>query len=224
MFPVSTLGPPPCYGTGYDNDSPRCAACSFHRSCRQEVVKSGVMMYYPQYAPVGAQQTPQQFYSPGPAQFIPSAPPPPQPWAQTQPAQYRPPPWTPPTPPSSFRIPVQQAPVSPQVQQPMIATQPGALPPWAPIHFQIPNSLAPSNIGYYGYYPDNMWGAVAAVAPVWRPQQTGESFGVRVMKNMALVLLEHAFQQLMFATRQAFLPPAGPPTSKDAVIDVTPVP
>jgi hypothetical protein len=216
IYGAGSVSPPPCFGTGYDNDSPRCLACSFQYSCRQTVVSQGVqrMSYAPQYAPVGAVQPPQQYYqtAPAPAPYIP---PPPPAYAQ-QSLQYRPQPWQPPPPPQpppQYRVPVQQAPV-PQQQQ---VGQPVAS--WAPVHFQIPQSLEYSRFGYYGYYPDQMWASVASVAPVWRPQQPGETFGTRVIKNMGLILLEHAFQQLMFATRQAFLPP-GPrqlPASQQTV-------
>lgn len=163
------------------------------------------MSYAPQYAPPVAVQPPQQFYQTAPAPYMP---PPPPAYMQTQQPQYRPQPWQspppPPQPPASFRVPVQQAPIA-QPQQ-MHPGQPQVA-PWAPVHFPIPQALEYSRFGYYGYYPDQMWASVASVAPVWRPQQPGESFGTRVMKNMGLILLEHAFQQLMFATRQAFLPP-----------------
>lgn len=207
-YGVGSVSPPPCFGTGYDNDSQRCLACSFQFSCRQTVVNQGVqrMSYAPQYAPQAAVQPPQQFYptAPAPAPYLP---PPPPAYAQQQPMQYRPQqPWQtppPPQPPPSYRVPVQQAQVP---QAPGYTGQQVA--PWAPVHFPIPGALEYSRFGYYGYYPDQMWASVASVAPVWRPQQPGENFGTRVVKNMGLILLEHAFQQLMFATRQAFLPPA----------------
>lgn len=229
FFTTDVPNPPQCFGKSYDNADPRCIACSFQHSCRQVIVKTGVMMsgYYPQYAPPVATQPPQSFYTPpapAPATFIPSPPPPPAQYIQTQPAQYRPPPWTPPAQSPSYRVPVQTAPtpvMAPQAQPPMIPTQPGMVAPWAPVHFQIPASLPPSKLGYYGYYPDQMWGAVAAVAPVWRPQQPGETFGTRAVKNMILVLLEHMFQQLMLATRQAFFPPI-PESASQTTVDVTP--
>lgn len=224
FFGAGSVSPPPCFGTGYDNDSARCLACSFSSPCRQTVVRLGVerMSYVPQYAPAVAVQPPQQFYptAPAPAPYLP---PPPPAYSTQQPAQYRPPPWqapTPPSPPSSFRVPVQTAPLP---QAPQYAQGVGQqVAPWAPVHFPIPAALPYSRFGYYGYYPDQMWASVASVAPVWRPQQPGESFGTRVIKNMGLVLLEHAFQQLMFATRQAFLPPIPEmmPASQQ-VIDLT---
>jgi hypothetical protein len=87
------------------------------------------------------------------------------------------------------------------------------------MHFPVPSALAPSSIGYYGYAPDSMWTAVAQVPPMWRPQQPGENFMTRVVKNLMLILVEHGLQQLVFATRQAFLPP---PYQSAPAIDVTP--
>jgi hypothetical protein len=103
----------------------------------------------------------------------------------------------------------------------MMQQQPMPQVPGAPIHFPIPQGLPYSPLGYYGYYPDQIWGALASVPPVWRPQQPGETFGARAFKNLFLVLMEKAFEQGMFTTRQMFLPPA-PPKAAGAVVDVTP--
>lgn len=213
MFSLS-VRPPPCFGnkTVYSNDSPQCVGCAFHNSCREEVIKMVTQAYLPppsmvqQPIPIG------QFYpaAPAPAPYQP---------VQTQAPQIRPQPWSPPLPPG-IRIPVQSAPV--QVQAPQPPPQynaQGPQPAWAPLHFQIPPALPPSTVGYYGYAPDAMWQAVAQVPPMFRPQQPGEGFFARVLKNLLLVLMEHGFQQLVFATRQAFLPP---PRPQAPVIEVTP--
>jgi hypothetical protein len=84
----------------------------------------------------------------------------------------------------------------------------------------MPSGLPYSPFGFYGYAPDPMFQALATVPPMWRPQNPGETFGVRVLKNTALVLMEALLQQFMLATRQAFLPP--PPRPADPIIDVTP--
>lgn len=84
----------------------------------------------------------------------------------------------------------------------------------------VPQGLPYSPFGYYGYAQDPLFQMLAMVPPMWRPQQMGETFGVRVLKNLGLTLVEQFLSQLMLATRQAFLPPAL--HARDATIDVGP--
>lgn len=159
-----------------------------------------------------------------PAPFYPTAPAPP-PFVQTQapqPVQFRPQPWSPPIPPAPVvRVPVMPAPVpaqAPQQMQQAPAFQPQAFAPGLPIHFQVPQGLNFSALGYYGYAPDNMWGAMASVPPMWRPQQPGESFARRWAVNVGLNATETILQQLLLGVRQMFMPPM--PTKEGPVIEV----
>lgn len=76
-----------------------------------------------------------------------------------------------------------------------------------PMHFQVPNGLTHSNFGYYGYAPDQMWSALAAVPPMWRPQQPGETFMRRWGANTFLNMIETVLQQGLIGVRQIYLPP-----------------
>lgn len=204
-----SVSPPPCYGREYDNDAPRCLACGFNSSCRQEVIR--VSQYQPPFQPYPTQQ---------PQQWTPAPPPPPQfvQPAQIQPApQFRAPTWPQPAPAAQPFRPVAPPP-PPQTGYPQMAPQQQ----WAPVHFTVPPNLEQSSIGYYGYYPDQMWNALASVQPVWRPQQPGETFLARAGKNMLLVFMEKAAEQLLIMARQAFLPPHVRPPPEQPPIDVTP--
>jgi len=213
------VSPPPCFGRSeqYDNASKECSRCLFNTQCRQEVIR---MIAQPYVLPQSVVQQPTgPFYAtgPAPAPFMPGAY-----YVQTAAPQIRPQPWAPPVPPG-YRTAVPSAPVQTAAPQPMPQYVQGQMPqpPWAPMHFPIPPSLPSSTVGYYGYAPDSMWAAVAQVPPMWRPQQPGENFPTRVVKNLMLVLLEQGLQQLVFATRQAFLPPA---YRQPQTVDVTPNP
>lgn len=221
--------PPPCFGNGqyYDNETLRCRQCQYQHPCRQEVIR---MSFTPQYVPP-AVTAPPSYYPGAPAPAPAPVPAPYNPGAFQVPVQVAPPPaqWRPPAPTWPAPAPTAWTPAPPRVPvQPVqfAATAPPATPPSSPNYmgtYQIPAGMPYSPLGYYGYAPDPMFQMLAAVPPMWRPQQLGESFGSRVMKNMALVLLEETFSQLMLATRQAFLPPP-PPRAQEAVIDVTPRP
>jgi len=80
-----------------------------------------------------------------------------------------------------------------------------------PTHFQVPHGLVPSQLGFYGYAPDQMWNALASVPPMWRPQQPGETFARRWAVNIGLNAFETLIQQLLLGVRQMFMPPAPPP-------------
>ena len=174
--------------------------------------------------PPGAVQAPAPAFYPSTPQvpFYPAAPTPPPPqFVQTQAPQFRPQPWTPPAPQMpvpQMRVPVPTAaPPQAPVQQMPYNVQPGM-----PIHFQVPAGMAPSNFGYYGYAPDQMWSALAAVPPMWRPQQPGETFARRWAVNTGLNAVETILQQLLIGVRQMFMPPAPPRQMQGPVIDVTP--
>jgi len=79
-----------------------------------------------------------------------------------------------------------------------------------PSHFQVPPGLMQSSFGYYGYAPDQMWSALAAVPPMWRPQQPGETFARRWAVNTGLNTIEVLLQQALLGVRQIFMPPQPP--------------
>jgi hypothetical protein len=199
-----TMSPPSCFGSGYDNEAPRCIACSLTQHCRQEVIR---MSSATQFAPPGVVQPPQTFYPVGPAPFIPQVPPM---MVQTQPAQYKPPPWNPPQPaPAVFRVPVQQAPI----QQHPIAQH--AMPthmiaPWSPIHFPVPSSLPFSPAGYLGYYQDPGAASIWAIPPVIHPQQPGETFWRRARIEGGRHLGTSVLQFGLWMLRQMVFQPPQP--------------
>ena len=195
-----SVSPPPCFGNGrvFDNEAARCQACVFNRPCRQEVIAAMMTPTYAVPAPVPATQ----FFNPNPVPVPVQAAP-----------SWRPQPWTSPVAapaPTPWRTAVPPAPVAPP---PMAVAPPAASP--------LPPGMPYSPIGYYGYSPDPLFQVLAMVPPMWRPQHVGETFGMRVAKNLGLTLLEQMLSQMLLATRQAFLPPP-PPRSADSVVDVTP--
>jgi hypothetical protein len=171
-----------------------------------------VSQYQPPFQPYPTtQQQPWTPAPPPPPQFV-------QPAQIQQAPQFRPQPWQQtPQPAQQFRP--AAPPPPPQPGYPQQAAQPQQ---WAPVHFNVPPNLEQSSIGYYGYYPDQMWNALASVQPVWRPQQPGETFLARAGKNMLLVFMEKAAEQLLIMARQAFFPPHPRPPSEPPSIDVTP--
>lgn len=212
--------PPPCFGKEYDNEAPRCIGCAFNSHCRQEVIRMSFAQ--PFAPPASAVQAPvaHSFYpSPTPTfyQAAPSPPPPP-PFAVPSPQFIRPQQWAPQAPPA--RVPVMPAPPIQQFQQPqMPQQQPWAPQPGMPSHFQIPSGLTPSGLGYFGYAPDQMWAALAAVPPMWRPQQPGETFGRRWFWNFVLNLSEVALTQGILGIRQIFMPPVARQQPQGPVVD-----
>lgn len=214
----TSVSPPSCFGSGYDNEAPRCIACSFNQPCRQEVIR---MSAFPQYAPVAAVVQPQQtFYpvGPAPAPFLP----PPPPGMSQQPAPYRPPPWNPPQPaPSVFRVPVQQAPVTQYAPAPQQAMPMHPVAPWSPIHFPVPSSLPFSPAGYLGYYQDPGAAAIWSIPPVIHPQQPGETFWRRARIEGARHLGTAGLQFGLWLLRQMVFQPQQPAAAQQTV-DVTP--
>ena len=190
----SPSSPPFCYGKSYDNDSRACASCALNNPCRQEIIR---VAFVPQYqAPVPPalvnQPAPYQPYQPyQPAQY--AAPP-----------QYQAPPWLqkptmPPPPTTGYRIPVQTAPVAPTPVQQVVQ---------AAVQQIMQGGYSP--IGIYGAIPDPAIAMLSSIPPIFRPQMQGESFWMRVLKNLGARLIEVLLDEAKIAVRQAVFPPPPP--------------
>lgn len=187
---------PPCWGRSFNNEDQGCLACMFRISCRDEIIRLSRSA-----APVTPQSQYFNFYG--------------------QPAQpnqfYR----------SPAVVNAQPRPFMSSVPQPIAPITPARQPIVGQPHqamAQVQHQLPYSQIGWYGSIPDTMWGAVASVPPIFRPQMQGETFLLRLAKNTALVLGEIICRELMLAFRQATLPPAPPmpPPAAEQVVDVSP--
>lgn len=205
---------PPCWGRSFNNEDPECRRCSYQNSCRDQIIRLSQSLNR-QPAPVlqppaPATVTPTSYF----AQFQqvhPQA-------APTLPVPYQPAPApvpvaTAPAAPQPVVVrhyappPAPPAPPKPPVQ---VATQPAVPPP-------------PQMMDVYGRVQDPMYTMVTSAIPPFRPQMEGESFGMRVGKNMILVALEAVFGQIFLAVRQVFWPPTMPTVQKPPVSrDVTP--
>lgn len=138
---------------------------------------------------------------------------------QGAPQYYRPPQVQVPPPPPQAR-PFMPIPPPPQtIRQPVAPAM--APPPQYQAQPQPIQGATPSRIGVYGAIPDTMWGAVASVPPIFRPQMQGETFLSRLVKNVVLSLAEIFLRELMLAARQAIFPPF-PRAASNQTVDVTP--
>lgn len=208
----SPMSPPSCYGRSYDNDSPVCSSCSINSACRQEIMK---VAFQPQFQPPappapGQQAIPYQPYR---------TPTPYQPPTYSAPPSYSAPPWMqqqqPSYPPQqAFRVPVATAPQVPaQAAQQMVAQ--------AVQH--VLQGMPYSPIGVYGAIPDPAIAMLSSIPPIFRPQMTGETFWVRVLKNLGARLLEVLLDEAKIAIRQAVFPPVPthPPVASQTTVDVS---
>jgi hypothetical protein len=199
---IGPFSPPWCFGKKYDNDNPTCNACSFRDACRDVLMIEATKMEFPRYAvpiPPALVQQPQLVQMPMmmPQQMIPYAQPQvaPQPWHIAQPRPFQPSP--------QMRVPVPQMMMQMPQQMQMQVPQPQP-------QFQF------QGLGWYGAIPDPMWGAIAMVPPIMRPQMQGEGFISRFAKNLFAVGIEMLGREVMLAARQLIFAPGR------EEIDVTP--
>lgn len=197
---------PVCHGAiaVFDVNSQTCRQCPFQNSCREKVEtarKAGGAVFNPAPPSVqtwtNAQQ--QTFQQRSPWQTY-------QPQPQFQQPVYQ----------QQYQIPQQQ--VNNQYQQTQFSPhlqQNAQLQQQAQTYGQF---LLSNGAEYYGRVNDPLYVAMKANPSPMRYQMPGESFVVRVGKNLLLSGLENVFAEAIGAVRQMVMPPK-PDIN---VIDVTP--
>lgn len=186
LYGTQTGNRPSCWGRTdiYDSEDRECRNCGFQSSCRAQVIKLTPTQQTP---PVN---TPAPYYH----SYAPYTSPQPAPAPVAAPiVKYHPP--------APAPIVPAPAPVAPTYTAPVVKAVPAPM--------QQPQAV-PVQQDWYGRMQDPLFFTVLSPPP-FRPQMQGESFGERVLKNLALDLTAMAAGHLMLALRQMLLPPVPKP-------------